>query len=338
MRLIEVLVHKKSLEIPPVWMMRQAGRYLPEYKKIRKNFKDFIEFCMTPHAVTEVTLQPVRRFALDAAIIFSDILVIPHAMGQTVWFEENHGPRLLNLSLEEILEKNKNVSLEDALAPIPKAIRQTRSVLEDDKALIGFAGAPWTLLTYMISQGKTTDFSNVIAYCKANPALVKDMMNQLILHVSKLLCMHIEAGVNVVQIFESWASVVPQDMRDELLYTPLRTCVGHVRSIYPHIPIIYYGRGVTQDYAKLQDLDIAFGVDEMSDLQHVHQQVPSHVLQGNLSPATLLSGENLTQSVEHILQVMQNKPFIFNLGHGIHKDTPIDHVELMLSLIQGHPL
>ncbi|MES2252229.1 MAG: uroporphyrinogen decarboxylase [Pseudomonadota bacterium] len=334
MRLTDVLVHKKSLAPPPMWMMRQAGRYLPEYREVRKNYDDFMQFCFSPDDVVKVTLQPVQRFPLDAAIIFSDILVIPHVLGQRVWFEPDHGPKLENVDFKEFLAKASHVSFEMALAPVADAIAKTRAQLDSTKALIGFSGAPWTLLTYMISNGKTVDFNTVLDFARAHAELFLQLQALLEEKVAELLCLHISAGANAVQIFESWAMAVPPMLRDAFLYEPLRRIVAAVRAKYQNVPIIYYARGVSADYAKLQDLDIAFGVDETADIIDLRAQLPGAVLQGNLSSNALLNG-NFETELERILTGMQGAPHVFNLGHGINKDTPIKHVERMIEVVQA---
>ena len=335
MRLIDVITHKKSLTPPPMWMMRQAGRYLPEYKQIRKNYDDFMQFCFSPDDVVKVTLQPVQRFPLDAAIIFSDILVIPHVLGQGVWFEPDHGPKLEKVNFSKLLSNAEQVSLEQALAPVGDAISKTRSQLDPTKALIGFAGAPWTLLTYMISNGKTADFNTVLDFANANSELFSQLQALLEEKVAELLCLHISAGANVVQIFESWAMAVPAVLREVYLYAPLRRIVASVRIKYPSVPIIYYARGVSADYVQLQDLDIAFGVDETADIIDLRAQLPGAALQGNLSPVKLLKGD-FEADLEHILTGMCGTPHIMNLGHGINKDTPIAHVERMIDIVQNY--
>ncbi len=334
MRLLDVLTHKKCLTPPPMWMMRQAGRYLPEYKQVRKNYDDFMQFCFSPDDVVKVTLQPVQRFPLDAAIIFSDILVIPHVLGQRVWFEPDHGPKLEKVDFSKLLLNAGQVSLEQVLAPVADAIAKTRAQLDHTKALIGFSGAPWTLLTYMISNGKTADFNTVLDFAASNRELFAQLQGLLEEKVAELLCLHISAGANVVQIFESWAVAVPPALRELYLYTPLRRIVAKVRTRYPGTPIIYYARGVSGDYVGLQDLDVAFGVDETVDIVDIKVQLPSSVLQGNLSPNKLLNGD-FEEDLGRILSGMHGAPHIFNLGHGINKDTPISHVERMIEVVQN---
>jgi len=333
MRLTEVLVHKKSLMSPPIWMMRQAGRYLPEYRDVRKNYDDFMQLCFSPEDVVKVTLQPVLRFPLDAAIIFSDILVIPHVLGQRVWFEPDHGPKLQNVDFNELLASASQVLFEKELAPVAEAIAKTRAQLDPKKALIGFSGAPWTLLTYMISNGKTVDFNTVLDFASKNATLFSQLLALIEEKVADLLCLHISAGVNVVQIFESWAIAVPSVLRTDYLYAPLRRIVAAVRAKHQSVPIIYYARGVSADYAHLLDLDIAFGVDETADIVSLKGQLPGAVLQGNLSPTALLRGD-FEMELGRILTGMQGNPHVFNLGHGINKDTPIKHMERMIEVVQ----
>jgi uroporphyrinogen decarboxylase len=334
MDLLTVLVNKTPLDPPPRWMMRQAGRYLPEYRAVRQRHSDFIAFCFTPADVVTVTCQPLNRFPLSAAIIFSDILVIPHLLGQRVWFEQNHGPRLERIDFNDFLKTAPTVDFEKMLSPVADAIQQTREHLDSSKALIGFSGAPWTLLTYMVSQGKTHDFSCVVSFAKANPELFKALQTVLESYVIRLLLVHLKAGVNAVQLFESWALEVPSIYRDEWLYQPLRRIVQGVRHHVPHAPFIYYGRGISDDYIHLSDLDIAFGIDENGDLLKVRNQLPvTCVTQGNLSPQKLIQGAS-EEDIYTILAAVHGKPHIFNLGHGINKNTPILHVEKMIEIIK----
>ncbi len=334
MKIIDVIQHKKTFSIPPAWMMRQAGRYLPEYKKIRAQHPDFMEFCFSIDDVVEVTLQPLQRFPVDAAIIFSDILVIPHVLGQKVWFETNHGPKLENIDLNHFVQNAANIDFKNKLDPIKLAIQKTRNRLDKDKALIGFAGAPWTILTYMISKGKTSDFNTVFEFREKNLNLFKSLLDLMTQKAIELLLLHIKSGVNVVQIFESWASAVPIHLHDEILFQPLKKIIRSIRTQHPNFPIIYYGRGINKNYDQISDLDIVFGIDEASDIREISKMLPQKVLQGNLSPQTLLSGDNLENSILVILDAMQDKPFIFNLGHGINKDTPLSHVERLFATLQ----
>lgn len=334
MNLLNVLQHKETQHTPPLWLMRQAGRYLPEYKAVRKQFPDFMAFCFTPEAVCEVTLQPIQRFDFDAAIIFSDILVIPHALGQKVWFEENYGPRLANCSLEQLCAQAPFIDLAAELKQVAVGIEKTRTKLPAHKPLLGFAGAPWTLSTYMISQGKTADFSTIVNFAHRFEDLFLNLLDVLTQKVVALLKLHIDAGVNALQIFESWASAVPKALQQKYLFDPLQKIVHELQAYAPHIPIIYYGRGISNAYTKLDHLNIAFGVDENGDMGTLCADLPQHVLQGNLSPQTLLSGHQLDAQIDFILSACQNRPFIFNLGHGIHKDTPLAHVERIVTRVR----
>ena len=237
------------------------------------------------------------------------------------------------VNFDKFLVNADQVSFEQALAPVADAIAKTRAQLDPTKALIGFSGAPWTLLTYMISNGKTADFNTVLDFASANAVLFARLQTLLEEKVAELLCLHISAGVNVVQIFESWAMAVPLMLRESYLYAPLRRIVAAVRARHPGVPIIYYARGVSADYANLHDLDIAFGVDETADIVDLRVQLPGAVLQGNLSPNKLLNGD-FEEELERILTGMKGTPHIMNLGHGINKDTPIEHVERMVKCVQ----
>jgi uroporphyrinogen decarboxylase len=289
-----------------------------------------MEFCFSSKEVVEVTLQPLRRFPLDAAIIFSDILVIPHILGQKVWFEANHGPKLAAIDFNDLIKNALKCQLPQQLKPVTEAISETKARLDPGKALIGFAGGPWTLLTYMISNGKTNDFSTVLSFAAANSKLMDDLFAVLVDKVSELLCLHIDAGADAVQIFESWAMAVPEELRSAYLYIPLEKIIQRVKAVYPNTPIIYYGRGISKDYPMLNHLDIAFGVDETGDMKDLRKQIPNTVLQGNFSASTLLEGHaspKFDQELDNLLLAMQNTSHILNLGHGINKDTSIASVE-----------
>lgn len=316
----------------PLWLMRQAGRYLPEYQAVRACFPHFMDFCFTPDAVCEVTLQPIERFGFDAAIIFSDILVIPHLLGQRVDFQKDHGPVLQPLSATELLVLLETRTLGEELEPIRQAITQTRSTLTPPKDLIGFAGAPWTLATYMLSHGKTQDFTPLIAWGAAHAEIFERLLTALCSHITTLLCAHIEAGCNVVQIFDSWAGAVPSTHVESWVLRPLVRIVTAVRQVHPNIPIIYFARGAAHTYPDLAHLNIAFSVDEQTAMDGLmlDSTIP---LQGNLSPQALAEGAFEAQAC-HLLTHFANRPYIFNLGHGILPHTPLTHVETLVRLVR----
>ena len=268
--------------------MRQAGRYLPEYRQIRQHFKDFIEFCLQPEAVTRVTLQPIQRFDFDAAIIFSDILVIPHALGQRVQFIEGTGPVLDHVDWATFLEKAEKQSVLPFLSPVFDAIRLTRQALVPEKSLIGFVGSPWTLACYMLQQGKVKDAPSG----NYSPPFINSLLRILQKHCADFLTAQIQAGCDVIQIFDSWASLVPHPYQEDYLWKPLQFITESIQKKFPHIPIVYYGRGVNQFYPTLalRLPGICFGLDQTvsPEWAALHVQTP---VQGNLDPERLVRGE-----------------------------------------------
>lgn len=311
----------------PLWIMRQAGRYLPEYQELRKKVKNFIEFCLNEEMVLEATLQPIRRFDFDAAIIFSDILIIPHFLGQKVRFEEGVGPILDEPNWDEII----NSHLSHEISVIYDSIKLVRRKLDKEKALIGFAGCPWTLASYMISFGKTSDFSELISFAKEWPRF-EQLINKLVKSVSDHAVSQLKAGADVVQLFESWAGSVPTAYRKKWLFEPSTKIIQNIRIEVPEANIIYYGRGVSNDaIIALNHLGITFGISEDIDLLDLPST--SSCLQGNLDPKKLREG-NFESDTLKILEFSRDCPFIVNLGHGILPDTPLSHVEKFVRLVR----
>lgn len=328
MKLINTL--KGSLDhVKPVWMMRQAGRYLPEYKKLRSNFPSFIDFCFNPEAVLEATLQPIKRFDLDAAIIFSDILVIPNSLGQKVNFIENVGPVLHPIeSLEAVL----NNELSSDLSLAYRAISQTRQALAKEKALIGFAGCPWTISAYMLGYKKANGFAEVIAKAENTPNFVI-LLNKLAVHVASHCTNQIHAGANVIQLFESWAGAVPPSKRQDWVFAQAQLIIQEIRKSFPDVPVIYFAKGCVQEAINnLGNLNITFSVDENTNLSTLSGA--DNCLQGNLSPIKLADG-NFEEDVLSILDFAKNRPFVVNLGHGILPHTPIANVEKFITLVRS---
>lgn len=337
-RLLKTLTGN-SVDRPALWMMRQAGRYLPEYLMVRKKAGSFWNLCFNPDLATEVTLQPIRRFDYDAAIIFSDILVIPQAMGQKVEFQANHGPILDELKLDSMCQFQDWTHFDQGLAPVYQAIRQTRHKLDSSKDLLGFAGTPWTIATYMLDQGKGHDHSKS-RLALQNPSDLKPLINILTTAIARHLINQIKAGADAVQLFDSWASIVPESHRDSLLFDPLTKIVNQIHAeIKRPVPIIYFGRGISDSYQGLcqRNLPIALGVDQDADLKKLHETLPKNlVLQGNLSPQTLIEGGvQLEHEISGILDICQDRPMIFNLGHGILPQTPIAHVERVCERVRA---
>jgi len=332
-------LHKNPDSSPPVWLMRQAGRYLPEYQAIRKKIPTFMELCFHEGYATEITLQPLRRFELDAAILFSDILVIPHVLGQSVHFIEKQGPVLASLDDPKFFDKAKNINLEESLAIPLRILRNVRKSLPSTKAVIGFAGSPWTIATYMLEQGKSTDFKKISNLLEAKDPLFVQTMALLEESVGTFLIAQIKAGADVVQIFDTWAKVVGEAHRADWIIAPVRRIIARIRGSYPETPIIYYGRGVCDLYPQIMGefSHIAFGVDETVPISVMKDQLQKLApIQGNLSPQVLLEGgEKMKTDIGDLLNAFEGTPYVFNLGHGIVPQTPVDHVAQLVDFVKG---
>ncbi|PCH99788.1 MAG: uroporphyrinogen decarboxylase [Alphaproteobacteria bacterium] len=321
----------------PVWLMRQAGRYLPEYREVRKNAGDFLTLCYTPKLASEVTLQPLQRFDLDAAIIFSDILVIPHALGQKVWFEEGEGPRLDPIqSIDDLPEFNQDKFL-NHLDPVFEALRLTRAALPDDKSLIGFAGAPWTLACYMINGRGSRDYQNVRHYTFQNPDAFQNIIDRLVDVISIYLIEKIKNGANALQIFDSWCGVLSVEEFDRWSVQPTAEIVRRVRKAYPDIPMIGFPRMAGygyEDYVEKTGIN-AVSCDPTLPLSTLRAMQDHVCVQGNLDNLLLLKGgDAMVSQAKKICEALNDKPFIFNLGHGVIKETPPEHVELLIKTIK----
>ncbi|MEY3233281.1 uroporphyrinogen decarboxylase [Aquidulcibacter sp.] len=323
---------------PPIWLMRQAGRHLPEYRELRAKNKSFLDFCYAPAAAAEATLQPVRRYPVDAAIIFSDILVVPHALGRDVRFAEGEGPLLTPLEGAADIAKLDMSRLETRLAPVYEALERVRAAMDGDRALIGFAGAPWTLATYMIQgRGGERDLARAFAY--QNPELVDDLLAILADAIGQHLIAQVKAGANALQIFESWAEDIPGHLFARLVTKPIKQAVDVVRGVYPDVPIIGFPRGaghrVGQFFSETTVQGV--GLDIAADLGAARTALgPKVCLQGNLDPMALMAGgPALEQAVDAILAAAATGPHIFNLGHGVVPATPITNVEYVMRRVKG---
>ena len=327
---------------PPVWFMRQAGRYLPEYRALRAQAPDFIAFCLNPEMAAEATLQPLRRFPFDAAIVFADILLIPGALGQEVWFEAGEGPRLG--ALPEIAAMRPRV--EDAgraLSQVGETLTRVRSELTPDKALIGFAGAPWTVATYMLDGLARTigkgERANARTYAYAEPEKVEALLEVLVEATAWYLKMQASAGAQALQIFESWAEGMPDDLFETLVLKSHQKLVARVRELGVTVPLIGFPRGsaaLAERYAGEVDVQ-AVGLDTACPLEVGRRVQAIKPIQGALDPLLLRAGgERLDRRVDQLLQAWGDGPWVFNLGHGILPDTPIAHVERVLGRIKAH--
>jgi len=324
---------------PPVWLMRQAGRYLPEYRTLRKQAKNFLDFCFTPDLAVEATLQPLRRFAFDAAILFSDILVIPHALGQRVSFEEGEGPRLDPVRSAADIGKLSGSELKTRLAPVFESLRRLRRELPASVALIGFAGAPWTVAAYMVEGRGGTGFAAAKKMAREEPVLFGRLINLLVEQTIAYLSAQIEAGAEAIQIFDSWAGDLETEQRLRWSLEPLTRIVSALRAAYPQLPIILFPRGAGESYAGYARIPGLSGLslDSGVDLGWAAGTLQPHVaLQGNLDPELLVAGGiEMRQAIGRILDVLGEGPLIFNLGHGILPQTPPEHVAELVELVHA---
>ena len=327
----ECLINK-STKVNPVWLMRQAGRYLPEFRAIRKLNPDFIQLCLNHNLAAEITLQPIKRFGFDAAIIFSDILMVPHGIGQNVQFKKNFGPSLGTIDLNKFLNVNKEDFIEN-LSPVYKLLSNLKKTKElENRDLIGFVGAPWTLLVYMINKvspknGLSQDF-------------FKDdiLINEILSLLDKFIKIHIEsqikAGATIIQIFDSWAGLIQRDY-DKYLYGPTLSLVNYVKDL--GVPVICFPRGIN-DYVRFTEIvkpsmiNIDYNVDPENLIKSL--DIP---IQGGLDPKILLTNkENLNKQIKKYLEIFKDHPYVFNLGHGILPETEVDMVYELVETVRNY--
>jgi uroporphyrinogen decarboxylase len=336
--LIEALQGKR-LKVPPVWLMRQAGRYLPEYRKTRSGARDFLNFCYTPALAVEATLQPIRRFAMDGAIIFSDILVIPDALGQEVAFVEGKGPVLVPLESPESVSGLSLEPMPQHLQPVYEALSAVKGELPPETTLIGFAGAPWTIATYMIEGGSSKDFARAKSWAYGDPNGLARLIDLLVDAISNHLIAQVSAGAEVLQIFDSWAGVLPEAAFRQWTIKPIKEIITRVKAVHPDVPIIGFPNRAGVMYAAFS---IETGVDAVSidasvPLGWAADELQSKVtVQGNLDPIALLTGGSaLKDAADTILSGLKNGAHIFNLGHGVLPPTPPDHVAQLVDHLRG---
>ena len=323
----------------PVWMMRQAGRYLAEYRKIRATQKDFISFCLNPKQASIVSLQPIKRYGFDAAIIFSDILIIPWALNRNVRFKTGIGPVLDAMEQPDDIDASCLNGLNQKLAPVGEAINLTRKALPSETTLIGFAGAPWTLITYMAEGGTSRDFPKARRWGWQNRQALDGLLDILINATISFLSLQARSGAQTLMLFDSWASAVPAAQRDWLVIKPARAVVEGVRKNGHNQPIIGFPKGIGEGlirYAAESGVD-AIGLDYGVDPVWVGQNLPAKMpVQGNLDPISLLNaGKEMFRDIDHILDAFHDRPHIFNLGHGITPKTPVENVQKMINHIRN---
>ena len=322
---------------PPVWLMRQAGRYLPEYRELRAQKGGFLELCYDSDAAAEITLQPIRRFGFDGAILFSDILVIPHALGQDLRFEAGEGPRLSPTLVDHALESLKPVP--DRLEPIYGTIRRVRTRLPAETTFLGFAGSPWTVATYMVAGQGSKEQAETRRMAYRDPQAFGAIIDALVDATADYLSKQIDAGVDAVQLFDSWSgSLAPREF-ERWVIAPTVELVKRVRARHPDTPIIGFPKGAggkLPAYARETGVS-AVGLDETVDPVWANANLPAGLtVQGNLDPLALIAGgARLDEAIDAIRGAFPERPHVFNLGHGILLDTPIAHVERLLARIRG---
>ncbi len=324
----------KPTPYTPVWMMRQAGRYLPEYMAVRQKAGDFLTLCKNPEMAAEVTLQPVDIVGVDAAILFSDILVIPLEMGMHLTFEKGEGPVFSDpiRTMEDI--KRLDPDAHERLTYVYDTIRIVRKRLSEDKALIGFTGAPWTLITYMIEGRGTKTYNIVKKLVYTQPELVHALLREVTEVVKLYLEKQIESGVDAVQIFDSWAAALEKTKYFEFSWNYMKEIAAYIKGKYPHIPIIMFPKGIP---AYLDDIDgdfDVFGVDWSTPMALAKEKLGDrYVLQGNMEPCRLYSKEATKECVESLYALMRNRGHIFNLGHGILPDVPVENAKYFVDIV-----
>ena len=325
-------------ERPPIWIMRQAGRYLPEYRETRTKAKNFLELCYTPDLAVEVSLQPLRRFDLDAAILFSDILVIPDALGQQVRFEQGEGPILEPVTATSIAVLKPEGALEH-LAPVLETVRRLRATIAPDKTLIGFCGSPWTVATYMIGGRGSTDQAAARLFALRHRDAFAALMDILVETSIDYLVAQLEAGADVVQLFESWALNLDDAAFRAQVIEPNRRIVAGVRARVPDAPIIGFPRGAAGNLARYAaETGVnALGLDYATPLDFADKHLPSNLpVQGNLDPLRLVAGgSQMDARIDDIIAAFADRPHIFNLGHGIVPETPIEHVARLIDRVKN---
>lgn len=329
--ILEILAGK-PMSPPPCWFMRQAGRYLPEYRDVREKAGGFLNLCFNPELAAEVTLQPITRYGMDAAILFSDILVVPHMLGQSLEFQEGEGPKLGPLDVAKLKPDMSKVE------PVFETVRRVKEKMPETCTLIGFAGAPWTVASYMIEGGSSVEFEHIRKMARANPAGLEKVMDKVIDATISYVEGQIKAGAEVIQLFDSWAGKCDNPQR--WVIEPTAAIVLILKSLYPKVPIIGFPRGLAQaslaSYAVLTQVD-AVGLDQRIDMEWAAAHMPKKVaLQGNLDPELLLKGgEDMKAAATSIITAMKDRPFIFNLGHGIIKETPPEHLAELMAHIRA---
>ena len=322
---------------PPIWMMRQAGRYLPEYRAVRKQAGSFLDLCYNTDLAVEVTLQPIRRFGFDAAILFSDILVVPHALGRDLHFAEGHGPQMTPIAASEIAALD-GADIHAHLAPVYATVQRLRAELPAETTLLGFCGAPWTVATYMIAGHGTPDQAPARLFGYREPEAMLRLLNVLADVSAEYLIRQIDAGADAVQIFDSWSGVLDEACFEAYCVAPVAAMVKKIRAVHPHVPIIGFPKGAGSLYTGYREKTgaTALGLDWSVPWSQARALQAGGAVQGNLDPLRLVAGgAALRDGVDAILEALGDGPLVFNLGHGITPEGPISHVEEMVARVRG---
>ncbi|MDA7705391.1 uroporphyrinogen decarboxylase [Rickettsiales bacterium] len=334
---------KEKFSTPPIWFMRQAGRYLPEYREIRSKENNFLDLCYNPKLASKITLQPIERFGFDGAILFSDILVIPDALGIKTEFIKNFGPKLQSVTNQKQLENLKINNIKNHLNPVFETIDIIKSNKPKETNLIGFSGSAWTIATYIIEGSSSKNFEKTRSIAINDEIFFQKLINILINAIIEYLSHQIESGVEIIQLFDSWAGILPEDQFNKWVLNPNKQIIDKIKDKYPNIPVILFTKGVgllNENICK----DINFeclAIDQNIPKKWVKNNIQNKynkVIQGNLDNILLCYGskDQIKKEVLNILDNFNDHPFIFNLGHGILKDTPIENVELVLNLVRNY--
>lgn len=324
---------------PPIWLMRQAGRYLPEYRQTRARAGSFLDLCFNPALACEVTLQPIRRFDFDAAILFSDILVAPMAMGQTLTFVDGEGPRLKPPVTAADLDGFRRRNALERLAPIMETVRRVRAALSADKALIGFAGAPWTVATYMLAGGPSDDPAALRGLFYKDEAFLAELIEILVATTIDYVVAQIDAGADAIQLFDTWAGGLPEPVLRAVSLEPMRKIAAAVKAARPGTPVLFFPRGVGAaaiHYAVLEECD-AVSIDASTPWEWARMSLaPTAVVQGGFDPMLVVAGgERMEREARRLVRAFMGVPYIFNLGHGLTPDTPPEHVADLVAAIRN---
>ena len=326
----------RTVSPPPIWMMRQAGRYLPEYRETRKEAGSFLDLCYNPDFAVEVTLQPIRRYGFDASILFSDILVVPHALGRDLRFEEGRGPLMTAMGPDEV-DHLKLDGFHDHLAPVYETVRRLRAELPDPVTLIGFCGAPWTVATYMVTGHSTSDQAPTRLFAYRHPEAFARLLDIVADASASYLIRQAEAGADVLKIFDSWSGVLDEDAFARFCLRPVKRMVDAIRAAGVKTPIMAFPKGAGVNYRGYAAHVGVEGValDWTVPLQMAKDLQKESAVQGNLDPMRLVAGgASMDEQIDRIMEVLGHGPFVFNLGHGVTPDAPIENVSAMIDRVR----